>query len=69
MVDVLFLFASPRYFRVKVPAYDEAYKPIAYHKEYSQLKTLIESGERQSSCQIMHKMAAATVHSLEEALF
>ncbi len=64
LVDIAFLFASPRFFKLKFPAHDDPVEPVNYQDEIAQLKKAIVD----SSLSVSLKVAPATVLNLRDAL-
>ena len=62
--DIAFLFASPRFFKLQVPAHDDPVDPVNYQDEIAQLKKAIS----ESSQSVSLKVAPATVLNLRDAL-
>ena len=56
-----FLFASPRFLRIQVPPYEEAYAQIEYRQEFNELaKTMLASNNK-----IFYRHSSATVSALK----
>ena len=60
LLHIAFLFASPRFLRIQVPPYEEAYAQIEYRQEFNELaKSMLNSNKK-----IVFKHTSANVNAL-----
>jgi len=64
LYEVSFLFSSPHFFKLKVPAHDDPVETINYQDEIAHLKKAIVD----SSLSVSLKVAPTTVLNLRDAL-